>query len=352
MITKKALIGSELLKEIISIRVDAMWRMLALKKMGVMPEATEEGATGYLDNKGAMFIPGGFVLADSDRRPIKRNVPGPFTVESFRAAVREAMRYDNATLIHSDGLASSVTLDNGFFAEMGRHIISIKQAATRRTLSLKDDPPEEFGSQEISRSHSPWYVNPPYGSRTKLSACVAICLMEPRLYYLQCRNFFCLSDGEARNMWEAIRTSRQPVMGEGEAVLAPPYVVVCHTTRYKTGVYGGLTKILGFGQFGEFATFTLEEAGSDVLGELEGGRNDFWPSEIFADYEGVRIVGVLRNYFKTSPGKRRPKCLTRLVAPKDLDIDLARIAREAAERYHLSVPTGEPPFDPPPSVHP
>ena len=55
MITKKDLIGTELIKEIISIRVDTLWKMLALKKEGLFPKIDEEGATGEFDNKGAMF---------------------------------------------------------------------------------------------------------------------------------------------------------------------------------------------------------------------------------------------------------------------------------------------------------
>ena len=55
MVTKKEIIENELMKEIVSIRVDALWKMLSQKKDGLFPEPYEEGATGKLDNKGAIL---------------------------------------------------------------------------------------------------------------------------------------------------------------------------------------------------------------------------------------------------------------------------------------------------------
>ena len=55
MVTKKKIIENELMKEIVSIRVDALWKMLSQKKDGLFPEPYEEGATGKLDNKGAIL---------------------------------------------------------------------------------------------------------------------------------------------------------------------------------------------------------------------------------------------------------------------------------------------------------
>ena len=62
-----------------------------------------------------MFLPGCLVFEDSDKKAItKKPYKGP-TVKEFKSAVREAMRLDNATLLYSDGIASGVNLDNGFF---------------------------------------------------------------------------------------------------------------------------------------------------------------------------------------------------------------------------------------------
>lgn len=50
MDTKNKIIDNELMKEILSIRVDALWKMLSQKEDGLFPEPYEEGATGKLDN--------------------------------------------------------------------------------------------------------------------------------------------------------------------------------------------------------------------------------------------------------------------------------------------------------------
>ena len=56
MRAKKEIIGSILFKELIAIRTDTLWRMLSCDKQGLLPGINEEGATGKLDNKGAIFI--------------------------------------------------------------------------------------------------------------------------------------------------------------------------------------------------------------------------------------------------------------------------------------------------------
>jgi len=62
MVTKKELIDSVLMRELISKRIDTLWKMLALKKEGRFPGRFEEGATGFYDNKGAIFVPGGVII--------------------------------------------------------------------------------------------------------------------------------------------------------------------------------------------------------------------------------------------------------------------------------------------------
>ncbi|MGD2012003.1 MAG: hypothetical protein PVI76_12940, partial [Desulfobacterales bacterium] len=62
MIAKRTILGNALIKEIISIRADTLWKMIGQKKDGMLPGVTEEGATGKYDNKGAIFIPGGLIL--------------------------------------------------------------------------------------------------------------------------------------------------------------------------------------------------------------------------------------------------------------------------------------------------
>ena len=70
MATKKTIVGSILIKELIAIRTDTLWRMLSCLQQGLLPGINEEGATGKLDNKGAIFIPGGLIFQDVDEKQI------------------------------------------------------------------------------------------------------------------------------------------------------------------------------------------------------------------------------------------------------------------------------------------
>ena len=45
------------------------------------------------------------------------------TPESFREKVREAMQYDNATLLFPDGLATGINLDSGFFSKAAKKTV-------------------------------------------------------------------------------------------------------------------------------------------------------------------------------------------------------------------------------------
>ncbi|MGB5424760.1 MAG: hypothetical protein WBN03_21515, partial [Desulfobacterales bacterium] len=95
-----------MIKEIISIRTDTLWKMLAQKKEKTLPGITEEGATGKYDNKGAIFIPGGLILQDVDENPIRYESSGSIDTGSFSEKIKSAMRYDNATLLYPDGIVS------------------------------------------------------------------------------------------------------------------------------------------------------------------------------------------------------------------------------------------------------
>jgi hypothetical protein len=219
---------------------------------------------------------------------------------------------------------------------MAGRILAIKHEARTRKPMLKVDPPARITSQQITRSYCPGYIPPPYGSRTKLTSCFAVCLIEPGMYYVLGNREFGLRGEDAKAFWNGIRTTRKPIVGKDDKILAAPYAVICHTTRYKKEVLTGITRILGFGKFGEFANFTLEEATNDLLNELEGGKSEFHPNDIFAEYEGVQVVGVLRMYPRTTPGKRLMRTTPVLVSPvRDLDLDLERITKEAKARYNI-----------------
>jgi hypothetical protein len=337
MVTKKQLIGNELLREIILIRVDALAKMLELLERDHLPQVYEEGATGDFDNKGAIFVPGGLVLEDSDRRPIRKEKYEHVTRTAFRTLVRDCMQNDNATLLFHDGSVTGVNLDNGFFAEKSSKILGAKWAARRRPRTLERRPPRKIRSDDICRSLCPEAMPAPYGSRTKLSSCLAVCLAEPRLYYIECTNEYALRGVAARRAWERIRSTRRAIRGSRSVVLAPPYVVVCHQTRYRKNALGGMTRILGIGEFGEFATITLEVVAGDFVEELREKEITWSEADVIAVTQDKPILGVIRVYPPTTPGARsRGSQVMLLSCLKDLGFNPKHVVRTARQRYGLS----------------
>ena len=108
---KKEILGNVLLKELIAIRTDTLWRMLSLLQQDQLPGPNEEGATGKLDNKGAIFIPGGLIYQDVDEKQISYEPLESLNETVFREKIRASMQYDNATLLLPDGLINSLNLD-------------------------------------------------------------------------------------------------------------------------------------------------------------------------------------------------------------------------------------------------
>jgi hypothetical protein len=113
-------------------------------------------------------------------------------------------------------------------------------------------------------------------------------------------------------------------------------VVVCHDTRYKQNSLTGLTRLLGIGKFGEFATFSLEAIDKAMLGELKRKKQGFTDADIFASHAGMRVLGILRVYAPTNPGKRSQRYTLHVLSPqKDLGLDLEQIEHAARVRYHF-----------------
>jgi len=332
----KDLLSNALIREIFAIRFDSLWRMLGLNREGRLPDIDEEGATGVFDNKGALFVPGGLVFDDSDRKPIDRKKHSKPGAEEFKKKIRQSMRHDNATLLFHDGMAVGVNLDNGFFADIAASILANKQAAMKRRPALETAPAPKVYSDDVTKSHVPTYLEPPYGARTKLSSCISVCLSEPRMYFVACRKEFGLrNEKEEMRVWNNIRLSTRPIMGKDDEVLAMPWVIVCHATRYRNRNLVGITRILGLGRFGEFATLTLERFQKGLM--LEAGIENQPDSKyLLANYQGIRVAGVLRIYAPTKPGKRQKKTRTFLVAPtEDLGFRLEEMTRASMDRYQL-----------------
>jgi hypothetical protein len=334
--SKNEIIGSVLLKELIAIRTDSLWRMLALLRIGQLPGVNQEGATGMLDNKGGIFIPGGLIYQDVDEKEIDYD-PLALNEKIFRKQIRESLQFDNATLLFRNGVVTSVNLDSGFFTRAARRIYTFKTAAFKRKRRIGPRLEIDIDANDIIRSHCPTYIDPPFGSRTRISTCVSIGLTDPHMYFAYCKTEFNLSKHRLVRFAERIDTVQERKEMKSNKTLFPPYVVVCHDTRYKENNLTGLIRILGLGRFGEFSTFTFESPNNQLAGELKRKKIEYGPEHIFAEHGGVKALGVLRTYEPTNPGKRSLKYRLDLILPKeDLGLNLAHIAKSARERYQIN----------------
>ena len=332
----KAILGNVLMQEIIAIRLDTLWKMLGWVQTNSLPDIDEEGATGKFDNKGAIFIPGGLIYCDVDERPIDYSPEPGWDAAAFRERIRAAMKYDNATLLFPDGVAMGVNLDSGFFSRAARRINMFKKAAFRRKKKIGPKMSLEISSEDIVQSHTPLYMTGHFGARTRISTCIAAALVDPPLYYAHLKTEFNLDDDKARRVMDGIDQALDPGRGRKGNLLYPPYIVVCHDTRYKKASLTGLTRILGIGKFGEFATFTLERLGRRNINELKRKGYDPDQVETMAETGGIRVAGLLRLYAQTNPGKRSAQYDLHVVSPrKDLDLDIAAIEAEARRRYAI-----------------
>jgi hypothetical protein len=333
---KKSIIENELMKEIISIRIDTLWKMIKQKMENRLPEIGEEGATGKFDNKGAIFIPGGLVYQDVDEQKVRYESCDGMSGAEFRDRIRSTIRFDNATLLYPDGLAPSINLDSGFFSKAARQILTYKKAAYRRKKTISGNIANEVSSDDIIRSYCPPYMKPPYGSRTRISTCISIGLVDPPVFFAYCKAQHNLSAEQSNRFIQKLNQAVEPAGSKNGEILYPPYVIVCHDTRYKENNYTGLTRILGIGKFGEFATLTLEEITKPLIGELKRKKQEFKQEDRCAEYAGSSFVLILRIYAPTNLGKRSLSHKLCVISPrKDLGLDTDQIENEARKRYHI-----------------
>lgn len=337
MATKKAVIDNELIREIVKIRLDTLWKMLGQYEAGFLPDKNDEGATGKFDNKGAIILPGGLVYQDVDERFIRYEPHGEIDGETFREKIREAMRYDNASLLYPDGLANGINLDGGFFSKAARRIHTFKRAAYRRKMKIGNSAPIEITADDIIRSHCPTYMKPPYGARTRISSCLAVGLMNPPLFFAYNKTELNFSQKQSQIFTRDLDQAREQVVSSDGKNLYPPYIVVCHDTRYKENNFTGLTRILGIGKFGEFATITFEAATPLLLKEMKRRKLRYKPEEdAFAVYGDLTILAILRIYNQTNPGRRSLKYSMYTISPReDVGINIRKVSEEAKKRYNI-----------------
>lgn len=333
---KKSIIENELIKEIISIRMDTLWKMIGQKLENRLPAIDDEGATGKFDNKGAIFIPGGLVYKDVDEQIIRYNVYGGISRTKFREKIKTAMHFDNATLLYPNGLATSINLDSGFVSKAARQILTYKKAAFRRKKNIGRNIAREVSAYDIIRSHCPPYMKPPYGARTRISTCISIGLVDPPMFFAHCRAHYNLSEKQTDQLMKRLDQSIEPAVNRNDNILFPPFVIVCHDTRYKKGNYTGLTRILGIGKFGEFATLTLEKVTKPLSVELRRRKLELVEDDICATYAGSSYVVILRIYAPTNPGKRSHNHKIYVISPQnDLGLNTEQIEKEARQRYRI-----------------
>ncbi len=323
MVSLKQIIGNELMKEIIAIRLHTLRHLIQHYEKGIMPGVDEEGATGKFDNKGAIFIPGGLIYQDVDERFIRYEpYDGKISAESFRARIRKAMRNDNATLLYPDGIASAINLDSGFFSRAARRIYTYKKTAFRRTKKIGSNRAFQISSDDIIKSHCPTYMKPPYGARTRISSCASVGLIEPPMFYVYNKTELNMTSKRARRFVEDLDSVRDRTLSTEGRVLFPPYIIVCHDTRYRKNNFTGLTRVLGIGKFGEFATFSFESLNNQLMGELQRKKVSINEKDYAAFVEGRPILPIVRIYEQTNPGKRQPKYqLYVLSLQRDVEMD-------------------------------
>jgi hypothetical protein len=156
------------------------------------------------------------------------------------------------------------------------------------------------------------------------------------MYFAYCKAEFNLSRQGLKTFAAKLDTAQEVFKSADGTVLYSPYVVVCHDTRYKENSLTGLIRILGIGKFGEFSTFSFEMVDNRLTGEMKRKKIDYGKEHIFAEFDSITVLGVLRTYEPTNPGKRSLKYRLDLVShEKDVDIDLDRIAGRAHERYKI-----------------
>ena len=254
----------------------------------------------------------------------------------FRKQIRNSMRYDNATLLFPDGVAFGVNLDGGFFTRAAKRIYNFRAAAFKRKKRIGKKLPVDFNANDIIRSHCPTYMEPPYGSRTRISSCVSVGLIDPHMYFSCCKTELGFSQNGLQTFASQLDMAMEGARLDDGTRLYPPHVIVCHDTRYKAQNLTGLIRVLGIGKFGEFSTFTFEPVSNRLVNEIKRKKIQFSDDHIFASYGGVEALGVLRTYAPTNPGRRSLKYHLDILSPEgDVGLDLESIKARAIDRYHI-----------------
>lgn len=196
-------------------------------------------------------------------------------------------------------------------------------------------------TDDIIRSHCPTYMLQPYGARTRISACAAVGLIDPPMFFSYCGTQLSLTQAQSEAFAQKLDAAQDPVKAASGEILYQPCLVVCHDTRYKENSLTGLTRLIGFGKFGEFATITFERINTTLLRELKRKDQSLSSEDVVAEYEDIQVAGILRVFSPTKPGKRLQRYTLDVISPiHDLGVDLEQIRQEALEKYHIEYAPG------------
>jgi len=155
---------------------------------------------------------------------------------------------------------------------------------------------------------------------------------------LYCKTHFNLSIDQAERFAEQLDKAQKPAITNDGTVLYQPYLIICHGTRYKENSLTGLTRLLGIGNFGEFATFSFEQINQTLIRELKRKHKTYTSEDVFAEYKNICILGILRIYSPTKIGKRPQKYSLHIVSPeKDIGLNIDQLRQDAQKRYHFRV---------------
>ena len=203
-------------------------------------------------------------------------------------------------------------------------------------MKIGNSVPIEIQSDDIIKSHCPTYMKQPYGARTRISSCISVGLINPPMFFAYYKTELNFSQKQSQIFIRDLDLAREQAVSNDGKILYPPYIVVCHDTRYKENNYTGLTRILGIGKFGEFATISFEAVTNPLLKEMKRKKIKYREEDIFAEYDELVILAILRIYNPTNPGRRSLKYGLHVISPKeDLEVDVGRISREAKKRYNI-----------------
>jgi hypothetical protein len=227
--------------------------------------------------------------------------------------------------------------DRTIFSKAARQVLTYKKAAYRRKKTVSSSIADEVHPEDIIRSHCPPYMKPPYGARTRISTCISIGLVDPPVFFAYCKAQYNLSAEQSDHFAQKLVRAVEPAVLDNGETLYPPYVIVCHDTRYGENNYAGLTRVLGIGKFGEFATLTVEEMTKRLMNELRRNKQELRPEDCCAEYANSSFVLILRIYAPTNPGKRSRNHTLHVISPrKDLELDTDQIEKKARERYRIT----------------